>query len=250
MADSKKGAAEFRRNGGGRTARHVRANAVKEKPPKPATSRGRATRRRLKDAVAMLLRDRSFHELRLEDIAREAGVRVSLFYHYFPSKTEITREVLSDLLENFREEVAARPRSDNALDAIHYANQRMVSLYSTNPGAMRCLVEASGDAAPFAEMWRELTYSWNERIARSIRKRAPDAFRTEEEYLALAYALAGTADSFLFEYFVQENDAIRKAYPTEEEVAAFLTTIWYRALYLSNPPDAFLGPMSGFKSLR
>lgn len=249
MADGKPGGSGMRGNGRSRAPRHVRANAVKEKPPKPSTSRGRATRRRLKNAVAVLLRDRTFHELRLEDIAREAGVRVSLFYHYFPSKTEITREVLSDLLDRFREEVAARPRSDNALDAIHYANQRMVSLYGTNPGAMRCLLEASGEAAPFAEMWRELTHGWNERIARSIRKRAPDAFGTDEEYLALAYALSGTADSFLFGYFVQRDEAIRKAYPTEEQVAAFLTTIWYRALYLSNPPDDFLGQLSGFKSL-
>lgn len=223
-----------------------RANAVRVKPPPPMTRRGRATRQRLKNAMTKLLQEHAFHEIRLEDITREAGVRVSLFYHYFPSKTDITQEVLSDLLDAFRDEVADRPRSDNPLEAIHYANQRMVALYSSSPGSMRCLLEVDQAKAPFAPMWRELTLAWNQRIAASIRRQAPGAFRTDAEYLALAYALAGTADSFLFEYFVQKNPALQEALPDEEAVAIFLTTLWYRSLYLDNPPDDFLGSLAGF----
>ncbi len=232
-----------------RPARSERSNAVRVKPPPPATSRGRATRQRLKQALAELLRTRTFHELRLEDITGHAGVRVSLFYHYFQSKLDITQEVLSDMLDAFREEVAARPRDANPMAAIHYANQRMVALYSANPGAMRCLLEVTDAVAPFAPMWRELTLEWNRRIAASIRRHFPDAFATEEEYLSLAYALAGTADSFLFEYFVLENPSIRRAHPDEEDVARFLSTLWYRALYLANPPDDFLGRLAGFKTI-
>lgn len=226
-----------------------RSNAVRVKPPPPTTRRGRATRQRLKDALTKLLQEHAFHEIRLEDITREAGVRVSLFYHYFPSKTDITQEVLSDLLDAFRDEVAERPRNDGPLAAIHYANQRMVALYSANPGAMRCLLEVDQAKAPFAPMWRELTLGWNKRIAASIRRQAPDAFHTDGEYLALAYALAGTADSFLFEYFVQKNQALQETLPDEEDVAVFLTTLWYRSLHLANPPDDFLGSLAGFRKI-
>jgi len=232
-----------------RPGRSRRRNAVKTKPPQPITRRGRATRQRLKDALAKLLQTCAFHEIRLEDITREAGVRVSLFYHYFPSKTDITHEVLSDLLGAFREEVAGRPKDDGPLAAIHYANQRMVALCAASPGAIRCLLEADQAVAPFAPMWRELTLDWNRRIAANIRRQMPKAFKTEAEYLSLAYALAGTADSYLFEYFVQKNPILREAYPTQEEVARFLTILWYRALYLANPPDDFLGDLAGFKSL-
>lgn len=226
-----------------------RSNAVQVKPPPPITKRGQATRKRLKDALAKLLQTRTFHEIRLEDITHEAGVRVSLFYHYFQSKTDITHEVLSDLLDAFRGEVAGRPKGDSAVAAIHYANQRMVALYGTNPGAMRCLLEVDEAIAPFVPMWRALTLDWNRRIAANIRRQLPDAFTTEAQYLSLAYALAGTADSFLYEYFVQKNPALREAHPTEEDVASFLTTLWYRALYLVNPPDPFLGRLAGFKSV-
>lgn len=226
-----------------------RSNAVQTKPPPPITRRGQATRQRLKDALARLLQTRAFHEIRLEDITHDAGVRVSLFYHYFQSKADITNEVLSDLLEAFRGEVAGRPKDANPLAAIHYANQRMVALYATNPGAMRCLLEANESIAPFAPMWRELTLTWNRRIAANIRRQFPDAFRTEAEYLSLAYALSGTADSFLLEYFVQKNPVLHEAHPTAEDVATFLTTLWYRTLYLANPPDDFLGTLAGLKGV-
>jgi len=225
-----------------------RSNAVQVKPPPPTTRRGQATRQRLMAALTKLLQVRPFHEIRLEDITQEAGVRVSLFYHYFQSKVDITNEVLSSILTSFRDAVQDRPRDDSPLDAIHYANQQMVALYAKNPGAMRCLLEVHDGIAPFSPMWRELTLSWNQRIASSIARQFPGAFATEAEYLALAYALAGTADNFLFEYFVQRNPELRRAHPSDEDVSRFLTTLWYRSLYLRNPPDDFLG-VSGFKRI-
>ncbi|HEY9553028.1 TetR/AcrR family transcriptional regulator [Allosphingosinicella sp.] len=200
-------------------------------------------------ALTVLLQERAFHEIRLEDITHEAGVRVSLFYHYFQSKVDITHEVLSELLESFREQVADRPKDNSPLSAIHFANQQMVALYASNPGAMRCLVEVHDGMAPFAPMWRQLTLEWNKRIAASIRRQFPDIFPDQATYLSLAYALAGTADNFLFEYFVLKNETLRDAHPTPEDVARFLTILWFRALYLENPPADFLGPLPGFKRL-
>jgi AcrR family transcriptional regulator len=231
----------------GRTPTGRRSNAVQVKPAPPVTRRGRATRQRLKNALSRLLQDQAFHQIRLEDITREAGVRVSLFYHYFPSKIDITQEVLSDLLAGFQGDVGARPKGEHPLEAIHYANQRMVALYSANPGAMRCLFEVHEESAPFASMWRNLTLDWNRRIAANLRRQFPDAFADEAQYLSLAYALAGMVDNFLIEYFVYRNPTLQQAHPTADDVARFLTTLWLRALYLSNPPDHFLDPMSGFK---
>jgi AcrR family transcriptional regulator len=231
----------------GRTIAGRRSNAVKIKPAPPVTSRGRATRQRLKDALSRLLQDRAFHQIRLEDITQEAGVRVSLFYHYFPSKIDITQEVLAELLDGFRGDVEARPKSEHPLEAIHYANQRMVALYSANPGAMRCLFEVHEESAPFASMWRSLTLDWNRRIATNLRRQFPEAFVDDAQYLSLAYALAGMVDNFLIEYFVYRNATLQQAHPTPDDVARFLTTLWLRTLFLANPPDLFLGASSGFK---
>jgi AcrR family transcriptional regulator len=247
--------AEQRKSGAGAASakrkppQRKRSNAVQVKPPPPSTSRGKATRSRLKSALAKLLESHSYHAIRLEDITSKADVRVSLFYHYFQSKTDITHEVLTDLLRRFRDEVATRSRDNDPLSAIHHANQRMVALYRANPGAMRCLLEVDQADAPFVQMWRALTLEWNQRIAANIRRQAPHAFRTDTEYLSLAYALAGMVDSFLYEYFVVGNPALLQAHPEEEDVARFLTVLWYRMLYLNNPSDTFLKGLAGFKAI-
>jgi AcrR family transcriptional regulator len=224
-----------------------RRNAVSRKPPQPTTPRGRATRERLKAAVATLLRGRAIHEIRLEDIADQAGVRMSLIYHYFQSKEDIACEVLSDILEAFKAEIAGRDRDTGPLDAIHFANQRMIALYAANPGAMRCLLEAHQETAPFSRMWRDLTLDWNRRIAASLARQFPGAFPAEAQFVALAYALAGMVDNFLYEYYVLANPVLRQALADEAAVARFLTTLWRRALYLRNPPAEFLGEARGFE---
>jgi AcrR family transcriptional regulator len=216
------------------SVRRPRSNAVLLKPALPTTSRGRATRERLKVALCALLQRHSFHQIRLEDIAQEAGVRVSLIYHYFRSRTDIMREVLSDMLASFRAEISSRPREE-PLDAIRYANERMIALYVGNPGAMRCMLEAHEELASLSQMWHDLTLSWNRRIARSISRQFPKAFATSAEYLSLAYALGGMVDNFLYEYYVLGNPVLKEAHPTEDNVTEFLTAMWHRALYLENP---------------
>lgn len=226
-----------------------RRNAVLKKRSPPVTSRGRATRERLKTALKELLQRHAFNEIRLEDIANLAEVPVSLIYHYFRSKTDITYEVLSELLQSFESDITKRSRDEGHLDAIHYANRRMVALYASNPGSMRCMLEAHGDLDSFSRMWRDLTLEWNRRIARSLARQFPNAFGSETEYLAIAYALAGAVDNYLYEYYVLGNSVLREAHPTDDELARFLSTMWCRALYMRNPPADFLKGHEGIEKI-
>lgn len=49
--------------------------------------RGRATRQRLLDCTAAMLVDNSYRDLKVVDIAREAGTSPATFYQYFPDVT-------------------------------------------------------------------------------------------------------------------------------------------------------------------
>jgi AcrR family transcriptional regulator len=204
----------------------------------------------LKSALLKLLQDHPFHEIRLEDITGLAGVRVSLFYHYFQSKIDLTQEVLTEIMNDFKVEVEDAPKSPGPLHAIHFANARMVNLYVTHPGAMRCILEARDGMAPFAPMWRELSLEWNRRIAESLSRKFTQSFQSPQQYLALAYALSGMVDNFLYEYYVLENPVLRETYQTPDDVAVFLTVLWFRSLYLENPPADFMGALAGFSQVR
>src|SRR3546814_14810273 len=73
-----------------------RSNAVLEKPAQPATKRERATRQRLKDALSRQPHGHPFHQIQLEGITREDGVRVRPLYHYFPSDIDHERKGLRE----------------------------------------------------------------------------------------------------------------------------------------------------------
>jgi TetR/AcrR family transcriptional regulator, fatty acid metabolism regulator protein len=64
-------------------------------------------RRLLLDAAVSVFARKGYHECRVEDIAREAGVSHGLLYHYFSSKEEVLetifRETWSQMLEAVRE---------------------------------------------------------------------------------------------------------------------------------------------------
>jgi AcrR family transcriptional regulator len=50
--------------------------------------RGRATRQRMLDCTAVMLRTTSYRDLKVVDIAREAGTSPATFYQYFPDVEE------------------------------------------------------------------------------------------------------------------------------------------------------------------
>ena len=58
--------------------------ARRDAPDRAPGRRGRATRRRLLDATAQLLETNTYRDLKVVDIAREAGTSPATFYQYFP----------------------------------------------------------------------------------------------------------------------------------------------------------------------
>ncbi|MCZ6830479.1 MAG: hypothetical protein O7F73_13005, partial [Gammaproteobacteria bacterium] len=52
----------------------------------------------------------------------------------------------------------------------------------------------------------------------------------------IAYSLAGTSDTLLREYFIDRSDTLRAAGLAVGELTELITTMFYRALFLENPP--------------
>ena len=227
----------------------VRKNSVARNPDLPTTARGREKREQLKAAASRVLERIGYRNMRLADIATEAGVPMSLLYHYFSGTAQITEEVLTDLLAQVTDATIGRLPATDAFGAILLANQTMVQAYSRSPGLMRCLLHFDEDAAGFSKLYRAESHNWNLRVARNILGRFPNQSLEISQTLLIAYALGGMFDSFLFELYVDRNPELAKALPDTERVAIFLAIIWYRSLYLRNPPEKYLAEFSWFQSL-
>jgi TetR/AcrR family transcriptional regulator, ethionamide resistance regulator len=231
--------------------RSERRNAVSRKPSSPSTQRGAKTRDRLKEAAARVLERIGYRAMRLTDIAAEAEVNVSLFYHYFNSKADITCEILAELVAPLTSAEAEAPKPPkDPFDTLVDANLAVTRYYASRPGLMRCLVHLDEEEPKFSAMYRRINASWNQRVARDIAKRCPDAGVSERECLLIAYALGGMVDNFLFETYVDRNPLLLEALPLPEDSAVFLAILWYRALYLRNPPAEKMGSFKALAELQ
>ena len=74
--------------------------------PRPATSRGEATRQKLMDAAEQEFGEKGFHAASISSITSRAGVGQGTFYLYFPSKEDALRELVQHMGHALRRSLA------------------------------------------------------------------------------------------------------------------------------------------------
>ena len=200
----------------------------------PVSARGQKRRELIKAAAREVLERTGYHAMKVTDVAAQAGVAVGLFYHYFADLEAVTREVLSDYLDELSATPAPEP--EDRFDLIYIPTLVWAKAYEEHPGLMRCLVQVADEVPEFRALWNEHNATWSKRIAKSISRRLPQGQENDNISLSMAYALGAMVDGLISEVYVRRNSGLRKLLKTPREAAELLSVIWYRALYLENPP--------------
>lgn len=195
-------------------------------------TKGDRTRHRLCISAAARLEDQGFAELKVADVATGAGVALGTFYVYFNDKVDIAVAVITAFIEKLYEEVRLFVRGTDDYEAIYLSNLFFVRAYSTNPGLMRCVVQLQSQEPRFREIWQPIHRRWIETVARSIRRRAPQAVSKDEQALQIAVALEGMVFNYIY------NSVVTREWdgdPKPETMAELLSVIWYRGIYGHDP---------------
>jgi AcrR family transcriptional regulator len=58
--------------------------------------------------------ERGFHAVSIRDLAKEAGLSLSVLYHYYASKQELLYSILNEAIDSFHEIVAAHTRESGS----------------------------------------------------------------------------------------------------------------------------------------
>lgn len=72
-----------------------RGGSTRGRPGRPRVGEesGPSRRRRIREAAVTVFADKGYHDARVNDIAREAGVAHGLVYHYFAGKEQLLQDV-------------------------------------------------------------------------------------------------------------------------------------------------------------
>lgn len=205
------------------------------------------TKVRLKDATRTLLERVGYRQLRVADIAREAGVAVGLFYHYYPDIKTTTCEILSDFMEQMTAAARAAPRTEDLFDTLCAQFEVLIHHFEQQPGLMRCMIQVSDEIPEFGAIWERSNRQWTRSFARYLTERMgqgagegtgkPDA----STMVLVAYCLGSISDGVLHECYVQRNPDLSASIRSTRDLAEMMATLIYRAVFLQNPPGVSRG---------
>ena len=203
-----------------------------------ATSKGERTRRRLLDAALTLLARDGYHDLKVTEVAREAGVAAGVFYIYFKDKNALVLSLLDEVMMGNVGEVFAGPAAADPFDAILGANRRYVGLFADGGGLNRAVGQIV-DAVPEARCrWQAVNARVARRIADSIARLAPASAPHEQARLFAALALQAMLDTVLLQTYAYGFPELEPLRRQPERLAQALSIFWYRAIYCCDPrPD-------------
>jgi len=202
-----------------------------------AAPKAQRTRLRLMAAIAALLEDSGFHDLRVADCAARAGLAHGTFYRYWPDRGAAAQDVLSDFMAT----ITARrpPRGGDAplFDRILAANRYYVAVYRQNAGLMRCLMQLGNSDPAFARIGQAANLALARRVVRAWeREDARAAQLPEQERIARALACIAMVEGVLREFYVRPVPEPLAAM-REEEVADLISACWFRTLLGREPPS-------------
>jgi AcrR family transcriptional regulator len=187
----------------------------------------------LKRAARELLNERGYRSLRVQDVAERAGVATGLFYRYFHDLREIVGEIAQEFFAELLESAPPPRDYEHRYDWIQANLVDVVRRFAANPGILACLFGLAGDYEEFDEIWKQNAHRWNLQVAEYLRKEAGfDAARARRA----GYMLGAMTEGVVYQALIRKSADLVRFAPKPEDVADALGVMWYRAVFLEDPP--------------
>jgi TetR/AcrR family transcriptional regulator, transcriptional repressor for nem operon len=227
----------------------VEDQQTSEKPKR----KGERTHDRIKLAAIDLLNTTGYRDLKISDICEAAGITPPVLYIYYPSKAALTEEVLRAFLDHYMTRPSQMTTANHSVfESIYAANLDWLKLARVNGGLLRCLIQYSDETPEFAALFAKANQQWYMRVTRSILKRYPASAVNEAEILLTVHALGGMIDDLARRLYGDDDraliDVVNTVAPDDETLAHFLSRLWMRTLYLTDPVDAARGGLAAVRS--
>lgn len=199
--------------------------------------KGQAARARFKEAATRLLDTRSYHQLRITDLAQEAGVANGLFYHYFDSMDSLIGELVDEFIARYEavDEIEKGVAKGDWFGRILSHYRLVIDTYAEYPGLVRCLRDIGGQNPVLRERWQ---HSYHKQLHWLI-DALPHVFGahlSQPQAEMLVYGLGSVGEQMVWGYFIDRDPQFTRLNLDREQMAEWLTAIYYRGLFACNPP--------------
>jgi AcrR family transcriptional regulator len=180
------------------------------------------SRQRIVDAVAELVRERSYTALTVDEVMSRAGIGRTIFYRHFDDLGELLmragREAIEELFA--AQEVLAQGREGYGAESIQEALAAAVGVYHRHGPVLRAVAEAAAADERIADGQDQIRRRFDELVAAALRDAAAANGRSVADADETARALNLLNENYLRDAFGREPRV------SEEVAVKTLTEIW------------------------
>ena len=192
----------------------------------PRTQRVRQSRQesrfRIVTAATELVRQRSYAELSVDAVMREAGIGRTIFYRHFDDLADLlmraSREAVEELFEAQQSLLEARP--GDATEAVRRALEAAVEVYGRHGPLLRCMREAAAGDEQVASGYEAMRRRFDELAEQSLREVGGLGRNGPADLAETARALNLMNETYLTDAFGREPRV------APETAVQTLTEIW------------------------
>ena len=201
-------------------------NRTRTRTRAAAHERRAATERAILEATELLLQQRPFRDLRVEDVMNKAGLTRTAFYRYFPDLESVVVRLMGQLVNEMSAASAQWLTSPIPATQLRDSLLQLATVYRDHGRLMQAFYDAAGAGPDLKELWGTTI---GELIApveahmRSLRAAGQVDFEYPVETIR---ALAVLTDRYLLDVYWKYDTV-----PIERP-AAVLEQIWQRTLRL------------------
>ena len=226
-------------------ARRVRGAAGPALPRRPAArrdsvsapdtlqARGLRSRDALKRAARDVLNEKGFLKLRVQDITERAGVAAGLFYRYFHDLREIVAEVAQDFFEVLLRNDGGAVEQREPYPWIFHKVHGAVQAFASNPGVLGCMFGFAGTYDEFDRVWKDNAHRWNLSVAEFLVR---ESGYTPARARSMGFLLGAMTEGVIYQALIRHTEDLVGLGRRPREIAELVAVLWYRAIYLADPP--------------
>lgn len=202
-------------------------------PQEALQPRALRSRELLKEATREALNERGFRSLRVQDVTARAGLANGLFYRYFQDLGAAVAEVCAAVFDELLEQTRGLTDFSDPYGWIYENHRAVVAVFARNPGVLACFFGLATDYAEFDTIWKRNAHVWNLQVARFLQEAAGLTKASAER---MGFVLGAMTEGMIYQELIRHTEDLVKLGRRPEDIAEVIAVMWYRTIFLRNPP--------------
>lgn len=187
----------------------------------------------MKKATRDALNERGFRSLRVQDVTARAGLASGLFYRYFQDLGAAVAEVCGVVFDELLERTRQLTDFSDPYAWIYQSHLAAVGIFARNPGVLACFFGLAADYPEFDSIWKRNAHLWNLQVAAFLQETAGFTKASAER---MGFVLGAMTEGVIYQELIRHTEDLVKLGRRPEDIAEVIAVMWFRAIFLRNPP--------------